>query len=327
MKRIRGPRVGAAVAVVILAAAGAPAQKGKPLERAFQAQAELYAPAPGYSEGPTWRSGSVFFCSGPLLRITSGRQVRKYLDIGPAGTYLLRDGRMLVCDNKNHALLLLWPNGRVGVLADRFEGKPLRILNDLTVDRAGNVYWTDPNSGDPRTPDGNVFRLTPSGRVDRIATGRAYPNGIEVDPEGRYLYLIESSSKNVLRYEAPPSDRPLGEATVFYTLKTGGDGCAFDADGNFWVTDYSGGEIAVLSPEGRYLGGVKIPAKAISNLTFGGKKRDTLFVTTGAPDGVFRVPVGVRGFRLHPGAKKYPVSRYLDLKPLDEPLPEGKPAP
>ena len=293
------------------------------LATALAAKAELYAPAPGYSEGPTWINGDVFFCSGSLLRITPEKKVLKYLDIGPAGTYLLADKRLLICDNKYHALLQLTPEGKLQVLADKFEDKPLRILNDLCVDKAGNIYWTDPNSGDPKKPDGNVFRLTPGGTISKIAEKLAYPNGIEVDPEGKYLVVIESASKKILRYEVPASDKPLGEPKLFYTLKTGGDGCAFDAKGRFWVMDFSGGEIAVLSPEGKYLGGVKVPAKAISNVTFGGPNRDTLFVTTGSPDGVFRVPVGVEGFKLDPGAK-YNVLRELPLKVLNEPLPPKK---
>jgi gluconolactonase len=289
------------------------------LAKALGAKAELYAPAPGYSEGPTWIDGDVFFCSGALLRITPEKKVLKYLDIGPAGTYLLADKRLLICDNKYHALLQLTREGKVQVLADRFEGKPLRILNDLCVDMAGNIYWTDPNSGDAKKPDGNIFRLTPGGMVSKIAENLAYPNGIEVDPEGKYVYIVESASKKVLRYDVPASDKPLGEAKLFHTLKTGGDGLAFDAKGRMWVTDFGGGEIAVLNADGKYLGGVKVPAKAISNVTFGGPKRDTLFVTTGSPDGVFRAPVGVEGFKLHPGAQ-YKVLRELPLKVLNEPL-------
>jgi len=291
------------------------------LTKALEAKAELYAAAPGYSEGPTWLDGDLFFCSGALLRITPEKKVLKYLDIGPAGTYLLADKRILICDNKHHALLQLTPEGKAQVLADQFEGKKLRVLNDLCVDKEGNIYWTDPNSPDPKVADGNVFRLTPAGVISKVGSGFVYPNGIEVDPEGKYLYLIESGNKKITRFEVPASDKPLGKGELFYTLKTGGDGLAFDAKGRMWVTDFSAGEIAVLSPQGKYLGGVKVLAKAISNVCFGGPKRDTLFVTTGTPDGVFRIPVGVEGFKLHPGAK-YKVLRELPLKVLNEPLPK-----
>jgi sugar lactone lactonase YvrE len=40
------------------------------------------------------------------------------------------------------------PDGTVGVNADRFEGQPLRSLNDLTTDARGN-YWTDSEGSTP----------------------------------------------------------------------------------------------------------------------------------------------------------------------------------
>jgi sugar lactone lactonase YvrE len=122
---------------------------------------ERYAAAPGYSEGPTWRDGEVFFCSGALLRITKERKVRKYLDVNPAGTYLRGDGHILICDNKVPALLDLAPDGKVGVLVEEFEGKKLNSLNDLTVDRAGNVYWTDPNGSSREKPTGSEAAAAP----------------------------------------------------------------------------------------------------------------------------------------------------------------------
>jgi sugar lactone lactonase YvrE len=199
-----------------------------------------YAPAPGYSEGPTWIGGEVFFCSGALLRVDNDKKVHKHLDLGPAGTVLLGNGHLLICDNKYKALVDLAPDGKVSVVADQFETRPLKSLNDLTVDARGNVYWTDPEGSSLQTPVGNVFRLRPDGRVDRIATGLAFPNGLDVDPASRYLYVIESQSKKILRYALPDNDDDLlGKAEVFYDLGgSGGDGCAFDAAGNLWVADF-----------------------------------------------------------------------------------------
>src|SRR5208337_1412200 len=55
-------------------------------DRLAGVKAELFAEAPGYSEGPTWRDGELFFCSGALLRVDKDRKVTKHLDINPAGT-------------------------------------------------------------------------------------------------------------------------------------------------------------------------------------------------------------------------------------------------
>ncbi len=87
---------------------------GELAQRLAGVKFDHYSEAPGYSEGPTWRDGDVFFCSGALLRVTGPQQVHKYLEIGPAGTVLLANGHMLICDNKHKALLDLAPDGNLG---------------------------------------------------------------------------------------------------------------------------------------------------------------------------------------------------------------------
>ena len=291
---------------------------GELARRLADVKFDHYAQAPGYSEGPTWRKGEVFFCSGALLRVAADKQVHTHLDLGPAGTVLRRDGHLLICDNKYKALLDLAPDGTVGVIADQFEGRPLRSLNDLTVDARANIYWTDPEGSTPQTPVGSVFRVRPDGRVDRVATGLAFPNGLDVDPASKFLYVIESQSKKILRY-ALPEDRDLcGPPELFYDLGgSGGDGCAFDALGNLWVADFhrpetGHGRITVLNPKAEVLAYLTVPAKVVSNIAFGGPDHDEIFCTTGDPPGVFHAKVGVKGFAGHPG-KPIPTTRTLKL--------------
>jgi len=280
-----------------------------------------YAQAPGYSEGPTWRAGEVFFCSGALLRVDAKKQVHKYLEINPAGTVLLANGHLLIADNKHKAILDVSPAGQVGVVADQFDNKPLRGLNDLTVDAKGNVYWTDPEGSSAAKPVGDLYRCRPDGRVDKIGGGLAFPNGLDVDPASKFLYVIESQSKKILRYALPADNAPLGKPDLFYDLGgSGGDGCAFDAAGNLWVADFhrpdtGKGQITVLSPEGKPLAHLPVPAKVVSNIAFGGKDHDEIFCTTGDPPGVFHAKVGVKGFTGHPG-KEIKSSRMLNVVSL-----------
>ena len=280
-----------------------------------------HAKAPGYSEGPTWLNGEVYFCSGSLLKVDSSGKVFPWLDINPAGTYPRRDGQILVVDNKHKAVLALATNGVVSVLADQFEGKPLRGLNDVTVDARGNIYWTDPEGSSLAKPVGDIYRLNTAGQVSRVASGFAFPNGLDVDPASRFLYLIESQSKKILRLALPTNDAaPLGPPEVFYDLGgSGGDGCTFDAAGNLWVADFhrpetKKGRITVLSPEGKVLGQLDVPAQVVSNITFGGANHDEIFCTTGTPDGVFHAKVGVKGFAGHPGVALKPL-RTLATQP------------
>jgi len=280
-----------------------------------------YAVGPGYSEGPTWRNREVFFCSGALLRVDSQKQVSKYLEIGPAGTVLKADGHMLICDNKHKAIVDLAPNGKLTVVADKYQKQDLKGMNDLTIDARGNVYWTDPSDSGSKNPIGKVFRLRPDGQVDLLASNLAFPNGLDVDPASKYLYVIESQSQKILRYDLPADDKPLGNPETFYDLGgSGGDGCAFDAEGNLWVADFhrtetGHGRILVLSPEAKPLATLDLPTKLVSNIAFGGSNHDEIFCTTGDAPGVFHAAVGVKGFKGHPGVP-LPVVRTLDVVPM-----------
>lgn len=317
--------IGLVLFFAILSLVGA--AEGDPYAALAKVKVDHYAPFGNYSEGPTWRDGEVFFCGGSLLRVTKDRKLRKYLDIGPAGTYLLADGHILVAANKPASLLDVAPDGTVSVLAEQHEGKKLQSLNDVTVDGAGNMYWTDPHNSGKNSPIGKIFRLTPDGQIELLASNMMFPNGLEVDPQSKFLYVIESQSQKILRFDLPPMGKPLGKATLFYDLGgSGGDGCVFDAAGNLWVADFhrpetKKGRITVLSPEGKRLGGFDVPAQAVSNISFGGVDHDEVFMTTGTPGGVFHAKVGIKGFRGHPG-KPMKVLRKLDIKTLDEPVAE-----
>ena len=292
---------------------------GELAQRLATLEVTHYAEAPGYSEGPTWRNGEVFFCSGALLRVDKDRKVTKFLDLNPAGTFLRENGDILICDNKYHAILNLAVDGTVGVVAEKAGDEPLNSLNDLTADAKGSIYWTDPAGSSADKPVGSIFRVTSTGQVDKIAGGLAFPNGLDVDPSGQNLYVVESQTQKVLKYTLPPDTQPLGPPTTFYELGgAGGDGCAFDAEGNLWVADFhrketGKGRITVVSAAGKPLAHLNVPAKVVSNITFGGTENDEIFCTTGEPPGVFHAKVRVKGFRGHP-VREARIQRKLELR-------------
>ncbi len=269
-----------------------------------KAKFERFATEKGYCEGPTWLDGDLFFCSDGLLRVDPNGRVSRRTDVSPAGTAAGGDGLLFLCDNKHKAILRRSPKGELDVLADRFEDKPLRSLNDLTFDLRGNLYWTDPVGSSLKKPLGHVFRLRPNGRVDKYVTGLAFPNGLDVDPLGKFLYVVETLTKKILRY-ALKGDGPGGKPETVYDLGgNGGDGCAFDAEGNLWVADShrpktKHGRVAVITPEGKLLGTLDAPVHSLTNVTFGGLAHDEIFCTGGEPNGVLRAAVGVKGFVGH----------------------------
>ena len=74
------------------------------------------------------------------------------------------------------------------MLAETYEGKPLVGPNDATIDGRGRIYFTD-------LAGAAVYRIDAPGRLTRIlaAPDVQRPNGIQVSPDDRKLYLIEAN--------------------------------------------------------------------------------------------------------------------------------------
>jgi gluconolactonase len=80
-------------------------------------------------------------------------------------------------------------------------------------------------------------------------------------------------------------------------VKCGPDGLRCDVEGNLWVASnagralgYSG--VTVWSPQGKLLGRIRIP-EVCGNLTFGGPKRNRLFLA--ASQSIYALYVGTQG--------------------------------
>jgi gluconolactonase len=175
------------------------------------------------------------------------------------------------------------------ILADSFggkspgDGKSLGRLNDLTVDKKGNVYFN--GSG--------TFHLNAKGQVSTIGEN-IRTNGIMLSRDEKTLYVTNGGV--LVAFDIQPNGR-VGNQRDFGKLEAGGngDGMAIDAEGRLYVT--SGPGVQVFSPEGKYLGVIPTPRSVIS-AAFSGPDKKTLYVVgAGAlgPDGQeFRTPEGVR---------------------------------
>jgi sugar lactone lactonase YvrE len=287
----------------------APALGEFPLASVRAARPERLVQVATPCEGPSWRDGEVFFGHRDgLMRIAADRKLYRYLPelAFSVGSYLLADGSLLVC-GREHKLMQVLPDGKVAVLSD---ASPVNS-NDVTVDAQGNIYFSDFRTA--------IHRITPAGEVSRPLANLQSPNGVEVDPASKYLYFL--SGARLQRTTLPTGDAAFGPVETVVTLESGGDGCAFDAWGNLWVALYGPGRLAIVDTVRRQvITTIGAGGTSVTNLTFGGPNHDEVF-TTVASNGVYRIPVGARGFRGHPGAPRYTPKRMLDLVPSNVAVP------
>jgi gluconolactonase len=193
-------------------------------------------------------------------------------------------------------------DGTIVVLTDRWKGKRFNSPNDLTIDRKGRVYFTDPRyvGNEPKEIDGEyVFRIDPDGTVTAIITDVSKPNGIALSPDMKTLYLAQSdpAGKQRLLAYALKEDGTVGSRRVLHDFgkQRGIDGMSVDVKGNIYGAAGNGktAGVYVFSPAGKKLAFIPVP-EAPSNCVFGGLDRKILYVTAGRS--LYRIRLGIEGF-------------------------------
>jgi gluconolactonase len=276
-----------------------------------------------FTEGPVWMSdGSVLFSDIPnnaIMKWTPGGKVSTFRkpsgydkDDAPAGAFigsngliLDKEGRLVICEHGNGRVTRLEKDGKLTVLADKFEGRRLNSPNDAIYKSDGSLYFTDPPYGFPNLDDdpkkelkfNGVYRLA-GGKLQLLIKDMTKPNGIGFSPDEKVIYIANSdpARKIWMRYNVKP-DGALANGKVFsdVTAETEDglpDGLKIDALGNVWATGPGG--VWIFSPAGKLLGKIQ-PPEVPANLVFGDKDGKTLYMT--ARTGFYRIRVNVAGLR------------------------------
>ena len=186
------------------------------------------------------------------------------------GLFFHGKGELYACEGGAGAVVAYGKDGSRRVIADKFAGKRFNAPNDLVIDKAGGVYFTDPFFGrrTAELPQGvfGVYYVTPQGAVTRLYANEKKPNGIILSPDEKTLYVVCSGQAMVvsLPVEAPGK---VGKPGDFFALKqpegrdnTGGDGLSVGQQGqplHHVVAGHPGRE-----PGGEAVAGAGVPGEA-----------------------------------------------------------------
>jgi gluconolactonase len=136
----------------------------------------------------------------------------------------------------------------------------------------------------------NVYRVDASGRVtlviDQDTLGSA-PNGITFAPDYKKVYIVARGgvvSADITANNTLANVAPFSSFTVD-GIRCGPDGIRTDVFGNLWCSSNAGSNVGysgvtVHSPDGRLIGRIRLP-EVCGNVTFGGPKRNRLFMAAG----------------------------------------------
>ena len=275
--------------------------------------------------GFRWAEGPVYFRDGGYLLwsdIPNNRMMRWLEDDGHVSVFRSpsnysngntrdRQGRLITCEHDARRVTRTEYDGTITVLIDSFQGKKLNAPNDVVVASDDAIWFTDPGYGIDGYYEGhkdtaelppNVYRLDPkTGNATVVVGDFVRPNGLAFSPDEKRLYIIDSG----ITHGGPANIRvfdvngdKLANGKVFAENFAPGftDGIRTDVDGNVWCSmgwaDPKEDGVRCYAPSGDLIGKIHLP-ETCANLTFGGKKRNRLFMT--ASTSVYAVYVNTQG--------------------------------
>lgn len=234
-------------------------------------------------EGPAVDSSGMLFAvnyreQGTIGRVSEAGVAEVYLSLpeGSIGNGIRfdRDGHMYIADYAGHKVYRVEKDSRTPEVW--VEGPEMNQPNDLAISDTGVIYLSDPNWAENT---GNLWMVPGSGELRLLESGMGTTNGIEVSPDGKYLYVNESAQLKVWKYQILPDGTLEGKTELISFEDFGLDGMRCDEQGNLFITRYGKGTVVMVSPEGVVLNEFRLKGKNPSNLTFGGKDGRTIYVT------------------------------------------------
>jgi gluconolactonase len=254
-----------------------------------------------WSEGPLWVDDlqAVIFSDVPANKIYKWSEKDSlgiYLEAaghtgdenkdsnkGPNGLILDHENNLVICQHGDRRIARMQtdlenPQLQFVTIADAYEGKKLNSPNDLAMDQAGNIYFTDPPYGQAENKTGEigikgVFKVSSDKAISLLIDSLSWPNGIALSLDEQTLYINQSDPKKPVLYSyniaadgSLENGKILFDFTAIATNSKGlPDGLKTHKSGNIFATGPGG--VHIISPEGKHLAAIKT-VKATANCAF-----------------------------------------------------------
>jgi gluconolactonase len=276
--------------------------------------------------GARWAEGPAWFAAGRYLvwsDIPNNRMMRFVEPSGEVsvfrehsnnsnGNTVDNQGRLITCEHLTRRVTRTEINGSISIIAATWNGRRLNSPNDVTVKSDESIWFTDPAYGIDTDYEGDraeqeiegchVYRVdVKSGAVTPVVTDMVRPNGIAFSPDEKYLYVSDTGAshkqdgpRHIRRFRVDPNGTKLSGGEVFAECTAGVfDGFRVDRNGRIWTSTAEG--VHCYDSDGALIGKILVP-EMVANVTFGGAKRNRLFIC--GTTSLYSIYVTTNGCRL-----------------------------
>lgn len=236
-----------------------------------------------YFEGPRWHRGRLWFVdvmARTLLSVGASGDCREHAVISddtPCGLGVLPDGRIVVL-TMFRKRLLAFADGQLSLYADLSQ-VAAGTIDDMIVDGLGRAYVGDLGFDLPppaeRGAVGRIILVMPDGRVEIVADGLRFPNGIAVSPDHSRLVVAEMDGECLAHYDVDANGGLCLRGR--HSCPKDPDGICLDRDGAVWVASFSENVFARIDRDGREQQRIELPGRRAIACVLGGSDRKTLF--------------------------------------------------
>jgi sugar lactone lactonase YvrE len=296
----------------------------------------------GVGEGPEAiavdAGGNLYtgYEDGRILRFDGSGQWHLLANTGgrPLGMKTDAAGNLVVADG-HRGLLSVTPGGDITVLVNQFDGRPLRLVDDLDIAADGTIWFSDASTRfglDDFMLDilegsttGRLLSYQPAtGAVTVHLNDLFFANGVALGPDDSYVLVAETGRGTIRRLWL--TGERAGSSDLFHSGLPGHpDNITFNGSDTFWVAlpAYRDGAMDNLAGYPRLRGRLAVASAAllpetqaasfVLGLDLEGNVRHNL---QGAPESYHNITSAIEiGERLYLGSLTIDAVSYLPLDP------------
>jgi sugar lactone lactonase YvrE len=242
-------------------------------------------------EGALWHEGEqklywLDIPNGSIYRYDprEGSHQRVYAGEVIGGFTIQADGSLLLFMARG--AVRIWKQGELSTVIEEIPEEQDARFNDVIADPEGRVFCGTMSTSTPRRPR-CLYRLERNGSIIRLLEGIGISNGLGFTPDLRQMYYTDSSTGEIYVFDYDRRSGAISNQRVLIRVPASEgepDGLTVDAEGFIWSARWNGGCIVRFSPDGREVLRVRVPAKKVSCLTFGGKDHRDIYISTAGGD-------------------------------------------